>query len=307
MEESRMRQTLTGFLDQEGILNFEEQVDLAKKHNINDLSLRYYNHRPLIEAGEKEIKLMLQILKQQKMKVVVIDTLIYGYDIHSERKFNEAFDQFKYMVKLADRFKVTHLMLRIPKFIDVIKEYELIKERLKPFIDLAYKNGKKIIFVPDQGYRANTYAYLVKKLRSSAISVLFDPVYFLTNKESTTTAYRLLKKKMSAFACHDQDFSGKPKLIGYGKTDMIGLFKRLLRDRFTGFLFIDNQFYKAVFEESEEKEGFFKKFFSREKKRIEAQKNELSRRLFPNEETKNVTYDDILDNQIKVLKVIFKK
>ena len=302
-----MKQILTGFLDQEGSIGFSEQLKLAHKHHIDHISLRYYNQKPLIEISDKEIKEIQKSLKEHKMKISLIDTLIKSYDINSDAKQKEAFDQFKYLVKLSDHLKVSYLVLRLPKFNDVMKELDLIKKCVTPFIDYANKKGKKILLAADQGYKANTYAYLFKKLKSNNLYFLFDPVYFLNNHESSTTAYRLLKKKIEAFACHDQDHQEIPKLMGYGKTDIISIFKKLIRDSFSGFLLIDNQFYKAVFKEPEKKEGFFKKIFSNTKKKKEAQKDELSKKIFPNEETKNVTYDDILDNQIKVLHIIFKK
>ncbi|MCD4827388.1 MAG: sugar phosphate isomerase/epimerase [Acholeplasmataceae bacterium] len=302
-----MKQILTGFLDQEGSISFSEQLKLAQKHHIDHIALRYYNQKPLIEISEKEIKEMQNDLKDAKMRVSMIDTLTKGYDINSDAKQKEALDEFKYMVKIADKFKTNYLILRLPKFNDVMKEFDLIKKCMHPFIDFANKKGKKILLMPDQGYKANTYAYLFKKLKSNNLYFLFDPVYFLDIHESSTTAYRLLKKKIEAFACHDQDHQSIPKLIGYGKTDIVSIFKKLIRDNFSGFLLIDNKFYKAVFEEPEKKEGFFKKMFSNAKKKKEAQKDELSKKIFPNEETKNVTYDDILDNQIKVLHIIFKK
>ncbi|BCR36560.1 sugar phosphate isomerase/epimerase family protein [Mariniplasma anaerobium] len=302
-----MKQTITGFLDQEGKLKFNQQLELANKHNIDQISLRYYNQKPLIEINDKEVKEMLVLLKDHRLKVGIIDTLIKPYDVNSDAKYKEALDEFKYMVKLADKFKTNYLILRLPIFNDVIKELDVIKARLHSFIDVANKKGKKILLMPDQGYKANTYAYLLKKLKSNNLYVLFDPIYFMDIQESTTTAYRLLKKNIEAFSCHDQDHQGTPKLIGYGKTDIVSLFKKLIRDRFSGFLLVDNEFYKAVFEEPEHKEGFFKKMFSKTKKKKEAQKDELSKKIFPNEETKNVTYDDILDNQVKVLHVIFKK
>ena len=140
-----MKQTLTGpFLDHgEGKLSFEEQLSLAKKHEINEICLRYYNRKPLLEASDKDIKSMLQLMKENKIKGAILDTLIKSYDITSDAKFSEAFDQFKFMVKLSDKFKINHLFLTLPKINDVIKEYDLIHKRLSPFIDYAYKNGKK--------------------------------------------------------------------------------------------------------------------------------------------------------------------
>jgi len=302
-----MKATITGFLDHEGKLSFEEQIELIKKHNLDHISIRYYNHKPLLEASDKEIKHMAQIMKENKIKGALLDTLIAGYDINSDHKANEALDEFKHLIKVSNLLKISYLLIRLPKFNDVIEEIENIKIRLQPWITLASKHSKKLILLPDQGYQANTYAYILKKVKSNVLSMLFDPVYFMLNHDSTTTAYRVLKKQIYAFACHDANHENIPKLIGYGKTDIISLFKKLIRDKFSGFLIIDNQFYQHIFKPDDKKEGFFQKVFSNRKKKEKKQIDELSSKIFPNEQTKNVTYDDILDNQIKVLNIVFKK
>jgi len=302
-----MKSTVTGFFDHKGKLTLEEQIDLATKHDIDTICLRYYEHKPLIEISDKGIKDIIQKTKDHKIKIAAIDTLIAAYDVNNDAKATNAFDEFKFMVKLADKIKVNQLFIRLPKFNDVIEEFENIKLRLEPWVIHATKHGKKLIIVPDNEYKANTYAYIIKKLKNNNLSVLFDPVYFMMIHESTTTSYRILKKKISVFMCHDADFKMKPKLIGYGKADIINLFKKLIRDRFSGLLMMDNEFYHEIFEPSVKKESFFKKIFSNKKKQEKQQIDDLSKRIFPNEETKNVTYDDILSNQIKVVNIVFKK
>lgn len=302
-----MKANITGFFDHDGKLSFIEQLELAQKHNLDSISIRYYDHKPLLETSDKEIKTMYQVLKDHKMKATLLDTLIGDYDLNSDHQANEAFDEFKYLVKVSDILKISHLIIKLPKFNDVIEEFENIKIRLQPWVIYAAKHGKKLILRPSTSYKANTYAYLLKKFKVNHVFVLFDPVYFMSIHESTTTAYRVLKKKIYAFSCHDADHDLKPKLIGYGKTDIVSLFKKLIRDRFSGFLLMDNKFYQHIFEPTVKKESFFKKIFSNKKKQEKEQIDELSRRIFPNEQTKNVTYDDILDNQIKVVNIVFKK
>lgn len=302
-----MKANITGFFDHDGKLSFVEQIELAKKHNLDSISIRYFNHKPLLETSDKDIKTMYQLLKDHKIKGALLDTLIGDYDLNSDHQAKEAFDEFKYLVKVSDMLKISHLVIKLPKFNNVIEEFENIKIRLQPWIIHAAKHSKKIILRPSFGYKANTYAYVLKKLKASHVFVLFDPVYFMSIHESTTTAYRILKKKIYVFSCQDADQDLKPKLIGYGKTDIVSLFKKLIRDRFSGFLLMDNKFFTHIFEPTVKKETFFKKMFSNRKKREKEQIDELSRRIFPNEQTKNVTYDDILDNQIKVVNIVFKK
>jgi len=301
-----MKPTLTGYLDLGGKATFEEQIEQAKKHHLSGICLKKYNQTPLIQLSESEIKNLISSLRDAKIKITIMDTNIDSYDINDDRKHSIALDEFKYMVKLSDRLKVQHLFYNLPKFTDVIEEFENVKKRIEPYIDYVMRHNKKLIMLPNNNYKANVYAYIMKKMNSSLLSVAFNPVEVMMNNESTTTAYRLLKKNIGAFYTIDADHQNIPKLIGYGKTDIIALFKKLNRDRYDGFLMIDNKFNEEVFELDNQKTGFFGKLFKTKEKKRESLLAELSSRIFPNEETKNVTNDDILDNQIKVLKIIFK-
>jgi len=301
-----MKTTITGFLDFDSKSTFEEQIECATKHQHTHICLKKYNQSPLIELSEGEIKKLVSALKDTKLKIAIIDTNIEPYDINDDRKHSIALDEFKYMVKLADRLKVQHLYYKLPKFNDVINEYENIQKRLEPFVDYAMRNSKKIIILPSNNYKANVYAFILKKINSNALSVAFDPVSIMLNNESTTTAYRLLKNKIGSFSACDADHLGTPKLIGYGKTDLIAILKKLVRDRYDGFILVDNKFHEEVFKEEPVKTGLLSKIFKNKNKKKESMLSDLSSRIFPNEETKNVTNDDILDNQIKVLKIIFK-
>ncbi len=301
-----MKPTITGYLDLGGMASFDEQIQRAKTHNISTICLKKYNQRPLIELSESEIKHLISSLKDAKLKISILDTNINSYDINDDRKHSIALDEFKYMVKLSDRLKVSHLFYNIPKFNDVIEEFENINKRIEPFIDYAMRNSKKLIMLPCNNYKANIYAYIMKKMNSNILSFAFNPVDIMMKNESTTTAYRLLKKGIGVFYTIDADHQNFPKLIGYGKTDIISIFKKLTRDRYDGFLMVDNKFNEEVFELEQQKAGFFGKLFKTKEKKKESLLAELSSKIFPNEETKNVTNDDILDNQIKVLKIIFK-
>jgi len=301
-----MKPIITGFLDFDGTSSFEAKIECATKHQLSYICLKKYNQSPLIELSEKEIKDLQSSLRDAKLKIAIIDTNIESYDINDDRKHSVALDEFKYMVKFADRLKVQHLYYQLPKFNDVIEEYDNIQKRLEPFVDYAMRNSKKIIILPSNNYKANVYAYIFKKMKSNVLSIAFDPVAIMMNNESTTTAYRLLKNKIGSFSTCDADLQNIPKLIGYGKTDIVALFKKLIRDRYDGYLLIDNKFHDQVFKEEPAKKGLLAKLFKSKNKKKESLLYELSSKIFPNEETKNVTIDDILDNQIKVLKIIFK-
>ncbi|MGE4320876.1 MAG: sugar phosphate isomerase/epimerase family protein [Acholeplasmataceae bacterium] len=301
-----MKAKITGFLDHDKNLSIEEQIDLAEKHQLDTLCIRFNQHKDIFEVDEKQIKHISDLLKDHKMKVSIIDPEIKPYKMDNQNHHEEALDQFRYALKIANKVKATHIYLRLFKFNDIIDEYPNVEKRLEDYVNLANKAGKKIILYPTSDYKLNTYTYIFKKYKSNVLSILFDPVHIMTQDQSNTTNYRLLKKHIAAFACHDATKDGIPKLLGYGKADVVSLFKKLMRDNYKGFLLIDNQFYKEIFEETPKPKGLKALFQSKQNKQKESQRTEISKVIFPNEETKNATYDDILDNQIKLLNMLFK-
>jgi sugar phosphate isomerase/epimerase len=305
MEET-MKPILTGFFDNHQHINFEHMIDFTNQYGLDQLCIRSYNHKPLIEVTDSDIKLMVSALKAAKHKIAIMDSMIKPFDIHSEQKFQNALDEFKYILKIAEKLKVSHVMMELPIFSEVIQEFELINNRLEPFVDAAMKSNRKIIIKPSQGYKANVYQFIIKKMKTNQLGILYDPVYFMLNNESSVTSYRILKDKIYAFAFHDAYQQGQEALVGYGKADVVSICKKLIRDKYDGFILMDNSFTPGAFDLTETKKGFFSKLFSNEKKKKEKYVTDLSRKIFPNEETKNVTYDDILENQIKLVKTIFK-
>ncbi len=300
-----MKVILTGFFDYTSLKTFEERQKKALEFGMDAIAIKDYQNQPLIELSDGEIKKLITEIKLMKMRISLIDTGSSSYDLYDERKHANHLDEFRYMIKLADRLKVTMLTLRLPEFNDVMEEFEEIKKRIEPYVDAAMRSSKKIVLMMDH-YKANTYAYILKKLKSKVLSIAFDPVAIMKNNESTTTAYRVLRSHISVFFAHDANHQGEPELIGYGKTDILKIMKKLLRDRYDGLIITDHHYHSSLFTGDVEKKGFFKKIFSSEKKKKDTQLSLLSRRIFPDEETKNVTEDDILRNQIKLIQFIFK-
>lgn len=301
-----MKAIITGFLDAEGHSTFEDQMLFAQRHGIDTICLRTYNGQPIIEISDGDLKKISNDLKLNKMKIGILDLNIQSFNVSDQRQLNDALDEFKYMVKIADRLKINHVFYRLPKFNNVMDDFQEIEKVLTPFFEYAYKYSKKIILLPVHSYKVSTYAYIIKKMKVNHVYTAFDPVAIMINNESTTTAYRTLKSTIGAFYCVDSDQRGQPQLMGHGKTNVLEIMKKLHRDRFDGFLLMDNRVYQTRFPNQTEKEGFFKKLFSQRKKQKETAMTTLSKAIFPYEETKNVTYDDILDNQIKLIRTVMK-
>lgn len=299
-----MKCIITGFFDEHLAQNLETRMQLMVKHGIDHLAIRQHDHRPMIELSDGEIKKLLLDTKSMRIKFSLLDAGILPYDPYNARKHQDAIDTFKYMLKVAERLKINHILLNLPDINDIIQEFSTYEKIIGDYVDQAMRQGKKIVINPQKGYKSNTYVYILKKIKSKYLTIAFDPVLIMQNNESTTTAYRILKPYISVVFAHDANQKMEPELIGCGKADTAKILKRLERDRFDGFVVVDHHFHKNLFNENTVKLGFFKKLFSNEKKVKEKRLSELSKRIFPDEETKNVTEDDILENQIKVIQKI---
>ncbi len=299
-----MKATITGFFDR--AQDLERTIEIVKENKLTHIALRRFKGRSLIEMSDAEIKELQAKLRSERIDISIIDTAIKPYDVTSKSRHAEALDAFKYMIKLSTKLKVDYLFLELPQFHDVIEAYPDIERCLIPFVEQALINRKRIVINPTPTYNTNVYAYILKKMKTDALMVAYDPVLILQNGESTTTSYRLLKKYIAVFIAKDAHQDGTPELLGYGQTDMLNIFKRFIRDRYQGFVFADHDFTENFLVYQPHKVSFFKRVLGHEKKRIETNLQTLQKRLFPEDPQHPVTLDDILDNQIKVLRVVFK-
>lgn len=301
-----MKPIITGYLDHDGTMGFEYSVQKALKSGIDSLALRAYDGKPLIELSDGELKKILLDAKGDHIKFSIMDSNIKPYDPYDDKKHANAVDEYKYMLKVAERLKINHLFLKLPIINNIIEEYETIEKRLGDYVEASARAGKKIVLLPEKGYKANTYVYILKKMKSKHVGIAYDPVIVMQNNESATTTYRLLRSYIMVMFAHDETLQGEPELMGFGKSDVLKVLKKLERDHFSGFIMVDHHFNPAMFKDEPVKKGFFKQLFSNDKKKKSKRLSELSRRIFPDEETKNVTEDDILENQIKLIQTIFK-
>ena len=304
-----MKPIITGFFDRDQKLSLEEQLEFAKSKQLTHIAVKKIEDFALGEIDQKTYQHVIQTTKKYKLKYAILDPHIKTYDLYDEKKHSEAIEIYKDIFLLANKLKASYIALRLPKFTNVIDEIELIDQKMSDYLKLAQQHHRKYVFMPASNHKGQTYAYLLRKYKTNLFNMCFDPVYFLKQKESTTITYRLLKKHIEVFIANDANIDGEPKLLGYGKTDFVKISKRLIRDNFSGYILLDNQFSSFMKEDqTTEKKPFFKRLFSNEKKKKEQSLLELKSKLFPHQdlEEKNVTYDDILDNQIKVLEIIFK-
>lgn len=298
-----MKTILTGFLNQE-LFEFADYITKMKELNLNHLCLSHYNKKTIDLVEEDEIKDIQTTLKNEKLKVLLVKTTHNWDNITNDLEFNEALDIYKDVLKVAIKLKASGVIFKAPFIDDAVKEHEVVIEKIKHFYDLAGKSRLDFYLEPNKKQQTNSYTYIFKKNKWDDIKFVFIPEYMLINNESTTTNYRLIKPYMGIAYVNDFDFSLKPQLLGLGKTDILNLLKRIKRDEMDMIFLIDNKFEETYFLDKP-KISFLKRMFMKKdnpKKELE----QISNKIFPEESKKNVTYRDILENQIKVIDKIIR-
>lgn len=295
---------ITGFLDFNGN-ELDTQVQAAKKLNINNLLLRKVEGRRIYELEDTEIKLILQTLKREKLGLLALDPLISEYFLYDIAAYQDNFEKYKQTIDIARKLKVTNIYYRLPVIKNVIEEFSTIEEQLTPLVEYATKNNVTLLMYP-HNTKANIMVYLMKHYKSKRLQPIYNPKEHLINRESPTVAYRLLKNDFNFFMAADIDKKNNPELLGYGKLKIVDLFKRLNRDKYNGYIILDDAFNNFIEGDEEIKRPWYKKVFKRKTTVITEYLQSYASKIFPEEPEHIVDIIDIYLNQIQVLNIVFK-
>lgn len=296
-----MKLSLSGFLNQE-LLDFNDYITKIKELNLNQICLSHYNKKTIDLVDDGEVRDILTTLKNEKLKVLLIKSSHKWDNITNDMEFIESLEIYKNVLKVATKLKATGIIFKAPFIDDAVKEHEVVVEKIKQFYDLAIKSKLDFYLEPHPNQQTNSYTYLFKKNKWDNIKFVFIPEYMLKNNESSTTNYRVIKPYMGLLYVNDFDFTYKPQLLGLGKTDILNLLKRIKRDEINMIFLIDNKFEETYFL-APPKMSLLKRIFKK-KDNSKEELEQITNKIFSGENKKNVTYHDILENQIKVIEKI---
>lgn len=295
---------IVGYVDFYGT-EIENQIQTAKKIDLNHIILRKYNNKNLYELTNEDIKQLNKTIKEEKINIVALDPEINSYDLYNIDSYEEILTNYQKVIDLANQIKVNDIFYRLPKIVDIINEFETFENQLVPLLDILKRNNKRFLIVQTEE-KTSVLAYIMNKYYSKNFSLVFNPKQIVLNNESVTTSYRLLKRYFSYFIANDMDSKNNPELLGYGRVNILDVFKRMIRDKYDGTIILDIDFANFLLNYEEKKVSFLKKLFGFKEKNILKKYIEgYSLRIFPHDDTKIADIYDIYESQIKAIKVIF--
>jgi sugar phosphate isomerase/epimerase len=307
---------LGGFFDQESKDVFE-QMGQAKKLDISNIAVRYFNDsKKIIDASDEEILSFAARLKKNKIKIVALDSLFESYTILNMDDWY--FERVKRSLEILDMLKVNYLIIRLPEVSEEKDTNKDIIDKLNLLYQLAKKANKQIILEFHAKFQVSQLAILLDEVPKfkNIFKIVFDPYQLLITNQSTTTCYRLLKDNIMIFRLNDGTLKKNITYIGDGKTDILNIIKKLIRDDYSNYIFIDNDMVikkkeapKKKIEPKKDKplKNIFNKtlnFFK--KKEVKEEDTSLDENKKEKKEIIDLTYFDILSRQIEDIKKIFK-
>lgn len=277
---------ISAYLDE--FKTMEDINKAASKLSLKRIPLRNINEKNIYFLKEKEIEEIKETLRKNKIKISMIDIDV-AHDIYSP------IDVVK-IGNLAKAFGCRNVVIRMPKFFDFEAEKKQISIVYNDLITSFRKEKMDLNFHVDYEIESAYIAAILKEFKH--LQFVYNPGECYSNDKSITTYYRLLRNNISNAIVFDIDKDKKPTLIGYGKALVLDIIDKLNNDKFKGDLYYDSNLGDYVrYKNEETQEGFFKRLFSR-KKRKSHQMIDEKLRVDENEE---VDFIPLLKSQLKLL------
>ena len=219
-------------------------------------------------------------------------------DIHNHMVETLNFEIIDLLLKQHAKSQLERMIIRFQTN-DIVTHPQLLK-----YIQLLQKKLSKqklsLWIYPREDQPYPLFLKLFKHMKTSQISLVFDPTYVKSNKGSVLSQYKALSRYIGCVVAHDITYKFEPELIGYGHADLIKLFKLIIKNNYKGDILCQPEFSKYIERLHKKSQGVFK--FLRQK---ELNSYQLLKERLKIDEKKDVELIDIYQNQLDVLSIIF--
>lgn len=278
----------------------ESQIDFVKDIGVYEIILRKVNEKVIYNLDNNDLKTIISSFKKEKINIFALDPLILAKDYYTEVMLDNYFKT----IDLAVKLNINHVIFRLPLVTDIIYDFKVLNIKLNEIVNYA-KKSKITILIKQEGVNNNVLAYIMKKYNEKYLRIIFSPKDAILNNDSAISGYRILKDYFDTFIAADLDSKNNPELLGYGRVDIIDLFKRMKRDGYQGDIILDDTFI-SFFNNKKIKEVPLVKRLFRGTSILDKYLVGYKARIFNKEEPELPTIYDIYMNQINVLNIVFK-
>lgn len=237
---------ISGFIDEIDV-GFKNEVNIIENLGMRYIELRSVDGVNVSELTVETIKELKKYLENKKIEISCIASPIGKIEIDEnfEAKFQEHFEKFKHVLKIAQLLNVKYV--RVFSFFlkkeDKKKHETVILEKMQNFIKEAEKLDVVLLHENEKGIYGDdveSCIKLVETVSSEKFRLIFDPANFVQVGLSPLEAFENLKKHVEYIHLKDAKYSsGENVLIGTGDGEILELLKELKKDKFEGFLSLE--------------------------------------------------------------------
>lgn len=277
---------ISAYLDE--LKTIDEVVHAANELLLKRIPIRNIYSKNIYDASAEELEEIQRVLKNKKIRVSLVD-IDKEYDLYNTV-------DVKKIGEISKILGSRNVLIKMPRLTNFEAEKDQLITVVKDLLQQFRKEKLEVSFHVNYAINSGYLAYLIKEVKDLRFS--YSPAECYINDKSITTYYRLLKERISNVVLYDVDKDKKPALIGYGKALILDIIDKLNIDKYKGDIYYDSNLgsYAKAKKESQE-EGFFKKLFSR-KKRKSHQSIDEKLRL---EEDEEVDFINLLSKQLKII------
>lgn len=225
--------------------NFETQLKVLKKFNIDYIEIRCIEDVQLIEYNTASIKEFKKILDYYNIKLSSLASPIGKISITGDLKTH--YEKFKRTVEIAELLEAPYIRL-FSFFID--KDYvpgdfkDKVLEELNKYVEYAENSDIILLHENEKHIFGDTLErclYIFENIKSNKLKAVFDPANFIQcNEKELYKAYTKLKPYIEYFHIKDAVlFDGRVVPAGRGDGELLKILKDAIRSGFNGFLSIE--------------------------------------------------------------------
>ena len=286
--------------------NIEDQFEYAKRLNLECISLRGMGDKKPYDLNEKDIDKIAELQRNSKVKIIEIAASLEKYECFDDAAHSLALSRLIKVANLANKLGVLNISMRLPSFkLVTVQEHNQIKARINDYVKIIEKAKRRLCLLRSKVDTGASFSVIAKEIKSKFVGVIFEPETIYRCKDSVSTSYRVLKDRIFSVRVSDCDELLNPQLIGYGKAELLDVFKKLKTDNFDGYLTFDNDFSSILNKKTIKKEKrSIKRLFINSKS--QGFDMELFKKRMGVNENDEISNFMIVDQQIQLLKQIFK-
>lgn len=235
----------------EATQDFEHAVDLAVQLGLEGVEIRSVWDKGPHQLSSAEIAKIKALCQSHNLKVVGISAPFFKCSLDSEEEYNQNIEILKKSIAMAKELdcKIIRSFAFWMKEGGIDKNLDLVAKRFALPVKMVEEAGMVLAIENEPSCLCNNAKNtrkIIEAVNSKSLRSLWDPgndIYDPENEVPFPDGYNMVKDLMVHMhikdSKHGADGNVEPAKMGEGEVDMLGQFKALLKDGYSGWISLE--------------------------------------------------------------------